>query len=154
MCFWYDTGMRDNNNTSDGSIEDLTSGEIAKELAEIDEKLDTLPSDDFSERVTLHQRHEDLRARAAHLADDADAQRSTKDLQIEVQSLQQRLGVIQDEFINVPEQSGEGNIPGPDSVDRGAAGLNRDVAEAQGAPQIVARIDKLQRVIASRDADS
>jgi len=153
MYFGYDVGMSDNT-TSDGSIENLTSGEIAKELAAIDEKLDTLPADAFSERVTLHQRHEDLRARAAHLAEEADDQRSTQDLHIEVQSLQQRLGVIQDEFIDVSEQSGEGNIPGPDSVDRGAAGLNRDVAEAQGAPQLVARIDKLQRIIASRDTGS
>ena len=153
MYFGYDVSMSDNT-TSDGSIENLTSGEIAKELAAIDEKLDTLPADAFSERVTLHQRHEDLRARAAHLAEEADDQRSTQDLQIEVQSLQQRLGVIQDEFIDVSEQSGEGNIPGPDSVDRGAAGLNRDVAQAQGAPQLVARIDKLQRIIASRDTGS
>lgn len=142
------------NNTTDGSIEDLTSGEIAKELAAIDEKLDTLPADDFSERVTLHQRHEDLRARAAQLAEEADDQRSTKDLQIEVQSLQQRLGRIQGEFIDVSEQSGEGNIPGPDSVDRSAAGLNRDMANAQGAPQLVARIEKLQRIIQSRSTGS
>ena len=146
--------MSDNNTTSDGSIDNLTSGDIAKELAAIDEKLDTLPADDFSERVTLHQRHEDLRARAAHLAADADDQRSTQELQVEVQSLQQRLGRIQDEFIDVSEQSGEGNIPGPDSVDRSAASLNRDMAKAQDAPQIVARIEKLQRIIQSRGTGS
>jgi len=146
-------GMSDNN-TTEGSIEGLSSGEIAKELAAIDEKLDTLPADDFSARVTLHQRHEDLRARAAQLAEDADYQRSTQDLQLEVQSLQQRLGRIQDEFIDVSEQSGEGNIPGPDSVHRSAAGLNRDMADAQDAPQMVARISKLQRIISSRDTES
>jgi DNA repair exonuclease SbcCD ATPase subunit len=146
--------MSDNDTTNDGSIDNLTSGEIAKELAAIDEKLDTLPADDFSERVTLHQRHEDLRARAAQLAEDADDQRSTQDLQVEVQSLQQRLGRIQDELIDVPEQTGEGNIPGPDSVHRSAAGLNRDMADAQDAPQMVARINKLQRIISSRDAES
>lgn len=146
--------MSDNDTTNGGSIENLTSGEIARELSSIDEKLDTLPADDFSERVTLHQRHEDLRARAAQLAADADYQRSTQDLQVEIQSLQQRVGRIQDEFIDVSEQSGEGNIPGPGSVDRSAAGLNRDMANAQDAPQIVARINKLQRIIASRSTDS
>lgn len=146
--------MSDNDNSTDASIDDLTSGEIAKELAAIDEKLDTLPADDFSERVTLHQRHEDLRARAAELAADADPHRSTQDLQVEIQSLQQRLGRIQDEFIDVSEQSGEGNIPGPDSVNRSAAALNRDIAGAQDAPQIVARIEKLQGIIQSRGSDS
>jgi len=146
--------MSDNDTTNDGSIDNLTSGDIAKELAAIDEKLDTLPADDFSERVTLHQRHEDLRARAAQLAASADDQRSTQDLQVEIQSLQQRLGKIQDDFIDVSEQSGEGNIPGPGSVGRSAAGLNRDMATAQDAPQMVARIDKLQRIIASRNTKS
>jgi hypothetical protein len=142
--------MSDNDNSNDGSIENLTPGDIAKELAAIDEKLDTLPADDFAERVTLHQRHEDLRARAAQLAEEADDQRPTQDIQAEVQSLQQRLRRIQGEFIDVPEQSGEGNIPGPDSVDRSAASLNRDMANAQDAPKIVARIEKLQRIIQSR----
>ena len=146
--------MSDNDTTSNGPIDDLTSGEIAKELAAIDEKLETLPADDFAARVTLHQRHEDLRARAAHLAQDADAQRSTADLQIEIQSLQHRLGRIQDEFINVPEQSGEGNIPGPDLADRGAADLNREIANAQYAPQLISRIDKLQEILRSRGVDS
>lgn len=140
--------------TTDGSIEDLSSGDIAKELAAIDEKLETLPADAFAERVTLHQRHEDLRARAAQLAEDADAQRSSADLQVEVQSLQQRLGRIQDEFIDVSEQSGEGNIPGPDSVHRSAAALNTEIADAQHAPQLVARIEKLQEILRGRGVDS
>ena len=146
--------MTDNDTTKNGSIDNLTSGEIAKELAAIDEKLDTLPADDFAARVTLHQRHEDLRARAAHLAAEADDQRSTEDLQVEVKSLQQRLGRIQNEFIDVSEQSGEGNIPGPDSVHRGAAGLNTEIADAQNAPQLVARIGKLQGILRSRGVDS
>jgi hypothetical protein len=142
--------MSTTDTADDGSIQNLTAGEIAKELAAIDEKLDTLPADDFSQRVTLHQRHEDLRARAAQLAAEADYGRSTQDLQLEIQSLQQRLHKIQGEFIDVAEQSGEGNIPGPDSVDASAAGLNRDMAQAQDAPQVVARIEKLQGIIDSR----
>ena len=153
LDFGYGVTMNDIDAT-DGSIEDLSSGDIAKELAAIDEKLDTLPKDAFAERVTLHQRHEDLRARAAHLAEDADARRSTEDLQVEVRSLQQRLGRIQDEFVDVSEQSGEGNIPGPDSAHRGAAGLNTEIADAQHAPQLVARIEKLQGIIRGRGVDS
>ena len=54
--------MSDNDTASGGSIDDLSIGEIDKELVAIDEKLDTLPADDFEDRVDLHQRHQALKA--------------------------------------------------------------------------------------------
>ena len=145
--------MSDNDTGSGGPIDDLSIGEVDKELAAIDEKLDTMPADDFEGRVDLRQRHHALRARAAQLHADADEQRSTADIQIEVQSLRQRIAVIQDEMIDSAEQGGEGNIPGPDQQDRSPGAMNRDIGDAQGAPEMVRRLDKLERILRERGVD-
>ncbi|MEA3501353.1 MAG: hypothetical protein U9R47_01150 [Actinomycetota bacterium] len=70
--------MSDTETGSTGSIDDLSIGEIDKELAEIDEKLHTMPEEDFEARVDLRTRHNALKTRAAHLGADADEQRSTE----------------------------------------------------------------------------
>lgn len=145
--------MSDNDTGNSVSIDDLTIDEIDKELVEIDEKLSTLPADDFATRVDLRTRHEALQARAAHLNADADEQRSTEDIEIEIQSLEQRIAVIQGEMIDSAEQGGEGNIPGPDQKHRGPGALNREIGDAQGTPAMVRRMEKLKDILSSRGVD-
>jgi hypothetical protein len=86
--------MSDNDTGDHRSISDLSIGEIDRELVAIDEKLDTVPADDFGARVDLRTRREALRARAAQLNTDADEQRSSADIEIEIRSLEQRIAVI------------------------------------------------------------
>jgi hypothetical protein len=145
--------MSDNETSSAGSIDDLTIEEIDRELVEIDEKLDTLPADDFGARVDLRTRHEALQARAAHLSAGADEQRSTEEIQIEVGSLKQRIAVIQGEMIDSAEQGGEGNVPGPDQTHRSPGAMNREIGDAQGAAALVRRLDKLEGILRERGAD-
>jgi hypothetical protein len=142
--------MRDNETGSAGSIDDLTIQEIDRELVEINEKLETLPADDFGARVDLRTRHEALQARAAHLSAGADEERSTENIQIEVGSLKQRIAVIQGEMIDAAEQGGEGNVPGPDQKHRNAGAMNRDIGDAQGAAALVRRLDKLEEILRKR----
>ena len=146
--------MSDNDTASSGSIDDLSIGEIDKELAAIDEKLDTLPSDDFVDRVDLHQRHLALKARAAQLNTDADDQRTTADLQTEVTSLKQRIAAIQGDMIDTAEQDSEGNIPGPHPSESDPGVMNQEIADGHGAPALVNRLNKLQGILASRGVDT
>jgi hypothetical protein len=142
--------MSDIDTGSNKPISDLSIGEIVRELADIDEKLETLPADDFATRVDLRQRHLDLKARAAQLNADADEQRSTEDLMTEIQSLNQRITEIQGEFVDTSEQDGEGNISGPYQAQRGPSEMNQEIADAHGAPEMVARRDKLEWIVRGR----
>jgi len=146
--------MSDNDTTSGGSIDDMSIGEIDKQLAAIDEKLDTLPADDFEDRVDLHQRHQDLKARAAQLNTDADAQRSTADLEAEVKSLKQRIAAIQGDTIDTAEQDGEGNIPGPNPAQSDPAVMNKEIEDGHGEPALVSRLNKLEGILASRGVNT
>ncbi len=145
--------MSDNDTSSDGPINDLSIGDIDRELAAIDEKLDTMPADDFEGRVELRQRHQALRARAAQLSTDADEQRSSADLQTEVKSLRQRIAAIQGGMIDTAEQDAEGNIPGPDPSRTDPGAMNREIADGHGAPAMVSRLNKLEGILASRGVD-
>lgn len=142
--------MSDNDTASGGSIDDLSIGEIDKELVAIDEKLDTLPADDFEDRVDLHQRHQALKARAAQLNTDADEQRSTADLKAEVTSLRQRIAAIQGDMVDTAVQTSEGNITGPHPGESDPRVMNQEIADGEGAPALVSRLNKLERVLASR----
>ena len=146
--------MSDNETASGESIDDLSIGEIDKELAAIDEKLDTLPSDDFVDRVDLHQRHQALKARAAQLNTDADEQRSTADLQTEITSLKQRIAAIQGDMTDTSEQDSEGNIPGPHPSESDPSVMNQEIADGHGAPALVSRLNKLEGILASRGVDA
>ena len=146
--------MSDNDTTSGGSIDDLSIGDIDKELAAIDEKLNTIPADDFSERVDLHERHLELRTRAAELNADADRQRSTGDIEIEIQSLRQRIAAVQGVMIDTAVQDSEGNVPGPDQKDRSSSTMNREIADARGVPAMENQLRKLEGILADRDVNT
>jgi len=138
--------------TGGSPIDALSIGEIDRELVEIDERLDTLPADDFEARVTLRQRRLDLKARAAHLSAGADEQRTTEDLMTEIRSLNQRIGAIQDAFVESADQDGESSISGSYHGQQGPSAMNREIADAQGARELVARRDKLEAIVRGRDA--
>jgi len=146
--------MSDYDTSSSKSIDELSIGEIDKELAEIDEKLNTIPADDFSERVDLHERHLELRTRAAALNADADRQRSTGDIEIEIQSLRQRIAVVQGVMIETAVQDSEGNVAGPDQQDRSSSAMNREIADARGVPAMENRLRKLTRILADRGVNA
>ncbi|MEA3501354.1 MAG: hypothetical protein U9R47_01155 [Actinomycetota bacterium] len=62
--------------------------------------------------------------------------------------------MIQGEMIDSAEQSGEGNIPGPDPMDRTPGAMNREIGDAQGAPAMVRRLDQLEGILAGRGVDA
>jgi len=132
------------------SIDALSIEEIDRELVDINEKLETLPADEFASRVALHQRHLELKARAAELNADAGEQRTTEDLEAEVRSLDERISAIQHEFIDTPEQDGDGNITGPYERKRGPSKMNQEISEAAGATELIARREKLQKILSDR----
>lgn len=142
--------MSEYGTSSSKSIDELSIDEINKELVEIDEKLSTIPADRFSERVDLHERHLELRTRAAEVNADADRQRSTGDIEIEIQSLRQRIAAVQGVMIEAAVQSSEGNVPGPDQQHRSSSAMNREIADARGVPAMENRLEKLTGILADR----
>jgi len=142
--------MSDNDTSSNRSMNEMSIGEIDEELAAIDEKLNTMPADDFSARVDLHERHLELRTRAAELNADADRQRSTGDIEVEIQSLRQRIAAVQDVMIETAVQGSEGNVPGPDQQNRSSSAMNQEIADARGVPALENRLRKLEGILADR----
>ena len=126
---------------------------IMQELADIDEKLETLPPDAFNERITLHDRHTELRAQAAELSSDAAADRPTADIEAELGALEHRLAEIKGERIDLVEQSGGGDSAGPGAEGLGATGINWQIEKSAGAPAITDRIKDLKDELRKRGVD-
>jgi len=126
---------------------------ILRELAEIDEKLETLPADAFNERITLHDRQTELRAEVARLSAEIPADRPTADIEAELASLENRLAEIKGERIDVVEQSGGGDAAGAGAEGLGATGINWQIEQAEGAPAIRDRIKVLKDALRNRGVD-
>lgn len=67
---------------------------ILRELEIVQDRLSELTAADQTERSTLMSRQEELRTRAARLAEDVDSQCSTKELLIHLASLRRRRDVL------------------------------------------------------------
>ena len=126
---------------------------ILKEITEIDERLDELPSDAFEERFQLRERHQELRQQAATLAADADRNRPTEEVEAEYAALQSRLDAIMDERIDMVSQSGGGGAAGSGAEGLGAQSLNWQIEQAQGADKVRERMAYLRDILQERGID-
>ena len=126
---------------------------ILKELNEIDVKLEELPPDAFNERITLRERHEELQAEAKRLAASVESDRPTEDIEAELDALEQQLSAIKDERIDIVEQSGGGDSAGPGAEGLGAQGINWQIEQNRGVPQIRERIGELKAELRKRGID-
>ena len=104
---------------------------VLRELEKVQDRLSSLTQDAQSERYVLMTRQEELRTKAARLADDVDAQCSTQQLLSQLARLRRR-----HEVLNRQRQS-----VGPGGYGPGSAG---------GQSQVEDRMQRIRSLLADR----
>ncbi len=130
---------------------DADLDQALKELSEVQDRLNALPTDAFAERYELRCRQDELRDQMASFRVDFDAERSTEDLQSELAGLRSRLATIEGQRIDMVSQAGgSGAMTGAMTPEEG---LNRKMDEAAGAGEIRARIGRIKGILIDRGAE-
>jgi len=121
---------------------------IFEQLVDIRRQMDALPADAVEERARLEHRREELHSAAA-AEDQAGDERPTHEIELELVSLRERLDGIQASGIDIVKQHGGSALEA--STASSTMDLNDQVAAAQGADELQARISKLERVLEHRN---
>ncbi len=127
---------------------------LNRELAGIQDELLALSDDAFAERFALQKRQDELRELAGAFHQDWDSQRSTEELQAELNALRGQLKGIEDQKINLAMFGSGSKGAGPGSSGLGGVSLNRGLLEALGANRVHARIGVIKGILADRGIDS
>jgi hypothetical protein len=135
----------------DEPVKDLDA--VNRELAEVVDALNNTPSDDFAARHALRTRQDELRELAAGFRVDADEQRSTEDLRIELAARESQINAIYGSGIDMVTQAGGGSGTGGSYTSAAEGGINRQVRDASGAGEVQARIARLREILADRGED-
>ena len=104
---------------------------ILRELEQVQDQLSSLTNDAQAEKYALLTRQEELRTRAARLAEDVDAECSTKQLLIQLASLRRRRDLLNRQYQST----------GPGGVAPGQRG---------GLSQVEERIERIRALLADR----
>jgi len=124
---------------------------INRELAEIVDALNAAADDDFAARYDLKVRQDELRAAAAAFRVDIDEERPTEDLEKELAARRSQLdAIIADPLDLVTQAGGTGGLTGGVFTSAGEAGINEAIRDAGGAPEVRARIARLEELLATR----
>ena len=127
---------------------DVDLDQALRELSEVQDRLNALPTDAFAERYELRCRQDELRDQMASFRVDFDAERSTDDLLAELSGLRSRLTAIEGQRIDMVSQAGgSGAMTGAMTPEEG---LNRKMDEAAGAGEIRARIGRIKGILIDR----
>jgi len=126
---------------------------INRELARVVDALNATPSDDLAARHALQTRQDELRELAARFRVDADEQRSTEDLRIELAARQSQIDAIYGSGIDMVTQAGGGSGTGGSYTSAAEGGVNKQVRDALDAPKVMARMARLREILADRNQD-
>lgn len=126
---------------------------LIRELAEVNEKIWSLPDDALAEKYELQIKRDALRKQAEEYAVDADKERSTADLLSELSGLRSQLGQIEGQKIDLVTQAGGGATGASNMTNLGGVSLNAQMMEASGAGRLQARIGVIKGVLADRGMD-
>lgn len=122
--------------------------ELNRRLADIQDELLQVPSDDFSRKYALHLERDSLRDETAKYKRDQDVDRPSSEMIAEVKALKSQLAAIRSGYVNAVGQAGagEGGWNGPaDTI-----ALNAGIDKAQGVERIVHRIARLETILKER----
>ena len=123
---------------------------VVKRLAEVQDELLSLDSDDFATRYRLESERDRLRDQAAEFSGAVDAGRPTHEIERELASLRSQLEAIEASKIDMVMQSGGGTNAGAGADGMGGVVLNQQIGAASGIDKIRSRIAQLETVLHDR----
>lgn len=116
---------------------------ILRELEQVQDRLGSLTKDAQAEKTALLGRQEELRTRAARLADQIDDNCSTQDLLAQLAGLRRQREALARQRTNAPGRSGAARP-------NGVAGHSRNPQSETGLPRIDERIHRIQSMLSDR----
>ena len=123
---------------------------LVAELGEVQDELLATPTDDFARRFELNKRQDQLREQVA--AFDPDAGRSRAELEAELEALKAQVASIESQRIDLVTQAGFSGTSG-EMGNVGGTALNQGIDQAQGRPQLMARIGRIEGRLAEMEGD-
>ena len=114
---------------------------LVAELGAVQDELLATPTDDFARRFELNKRQDELREQVA--AFDPDAGRTRAELEAELRALRAQVEAIEAQRIDLVTQAGAAG-DGGEMGNIGGVALNRGIEQAQGKPQLLARIGRIE----------
>ncbi len=129
-------------------------GELARLLAQVQDRLLALPDDAFGERWELRRQQDELRSKAASFAVVGDETRSDGDLLRELGALRQQMRAIERQRIDIVSQSGGSGGSTSEMGNLGALKLNRAMDEAAGLLKIRERIGLIKGILIDRGVEA
>ena len=121
---------------------DVDLDELVAELAAVQDELLATPIDDFARRYELNKRQDELREQVASF--DPDAGRSRAELEAELKALRAQVAAIEKQRIDLVKQAGSGGGSRGEMSNLGGVSLNLGIERAQGMPQLLARIGRIE----------
>ena len=131
----------------------MDPGDIARELAELQQQLIDLPSDAFAERVELRRRQDELRALVRSADNAMDADRTDAQLLDELAGLRQRMQAVERQRIDLVKQAGSGGATSSEMGNLGGVKINKAIDDAHGLPAITARIGVIKGMLSDRGVE-
>jgi hypothetical protein len=123
-------------------------GDIVKQLSEVQDELLALPDDAFAQRWELRTRQAELRDRARDFSYNMYEDKFDEELLDELRALREQMKQIEKQRIDLVVQAGSGGISNMGNL--GGVAINKGIDDAQGLPQIKARIGQIKGVLADR----
>jgi hypothetical protein len=124
--------------------------DLVKELAEVDIQLQDMPTDAYNERITLHDRQNELRAEIHTIVPDYDHTRSNEEIEVELKACVFTLEGAYGIEINVAEMgTASGTFSATDAA-TDAMQIDARIESSRRVPQIEQRIDHLRNILDER----
>jgi hypothetical protein len=123
-------------------------GDIVKQLSEVQDELLALPDDAFAQRWELRTRQAELRDRARDFSYNMYEDKFDEELLDELRALREQMKQIEKQRIDLVVQAGSGGISNMGNL--GGVAINKGIDDAQGLPQIKAKIGQIKGVLEDR----
>jgi hypothetical protein len=123
-------------------------GEIVRLLSEVQDELIALPDDAFEQRWELRKRQDELREQAREFSYPMYEDKFDDELLAELRALREQMKWIEKQRIDLVVQAGSGGVSNMGNL--GGVAINKGIDDAQGLPQIKAKIGQIKGVLADR----
>ena len=128
-----------------------STGDIVRQLSEVQDQLNALPDDAFAQRWELRVRQDELREQAREFSYATYEDKFDDELLDELRALREQMKWIEKQRIDLVVQAGSGGISNMGNL--GGVKLNSAMDAASGLPKIKARIGAIKGVLIDRGVD-